>query len=372
MRYFKYNHPKKTEKEIYKAELAAFGEKERRLLRKEKACGITAAVIAWAVGIAVFIFINYLSALLCTAQEAFIAEADSVIIKILFFLIIGIVMIALFFVSIIVAGIAAGFSALPLWNMESKAHKQLKSIRREHLHEISSKACEHIVEFYGLREPSITTKCYDSTDVKFKNKDIVIFECGGEIRIIRSFFGSVNLSENDFGCYAFKNREFSVSYTEYKGKRAALLDLGEVKLTLAARAKPFIEKLAKYEENGIFLPASKKKKGSSAYYELSFCKKNLPIEELTKNGYTYWSEDSLLFYIDDDARFFEHYMKYFEKPHTPDGSGRFFYAGINYYTAEETEKMLSRIKKDAPPYSAPLIEWLTEARAYNGFFFLGI
>jgi hypothetical protein len=248
----------------------------------------------------------------------------------------------------------------------------LEELRREHLHEISSKACEHIVEFYGLREPSITTKCYDSTDVKFKNKDIVIFECGGEIRIIRSFFGSVNLSENDFGCYAFKNGEFSVSYTEYKGKRAAMLELDETKFILAARAKPFIEKLAKYEENVIFLPASKKKKGSSAYYEFSFCKKDMPIEELTKNGYTYWSEDSLLLHMDDDARFFEYYMKYFENPHSPDGSDRFCYAGVNYYTAEEAKKILSGIEKDAPPYSAPLIAWLREAEKYNGFFFLGI
>jgi hypothetical protein len=76
--------------------------------------------------------------------------------------------------------------------------------------------------------------------------------------------------------------------------------------------------------------------------------------------------------MDDDARFFEHYMKYFEKPHTPDGSDRFCYAGVNYYTAEEAKKILSGIEKDAPPYSAPLISWLREAEKYNGFFFLGI
>lgn len=128
----------------------------------------------------------------------------------------------------------------------------------------------------------------------------------------------------------------------------------------------------KTDEDGIFLPASKKKRGTSAYYELSFCKKDLPTDDLLKSGYTFRSEDSLIFHIDDDARFFEHYIKYFENPHTPDGSGRFFYAGVNYYTPEETERMLARIKKDAPPYSAPLIEWLTKAREYNGIFFLGI
>ena len=366
MRYFKYDHPKKTEKEIYKAELAALDKNERKILRKEKFLLILGSIILFTIGLTIFAIVSSFFA------GVHLPESNIFILKLIFIIIELILKILFFIISIIVAGMAGAFCAWPFWNLEHKAYEQLKSIRREHLYEISAKACDHIVEFYGLREPSITTKCYDSTDAKFKNKDIVIFERDGEIRIIRNFFGSIKLSENDFGCYAFKNGEFSVSYTEYKGKRAATLELDETKFILAARAKPFIEKLAKYEENGIFLPASKKKKGSSAYYELSFCKKNLPIEELTKNGYTYWSEDSLLFYIDDDARFFQHYMKYFEKPHTPDGSGRFFYAGVNYYTADETEKILARIKKDAPPYSAPLIEWLTEARAYNGFFFLGI
>ena len=361
MRYFRYNHTNKTKKEIYKAELAAFDKNERKILSKEKFFLILGSIILFTIGLTIFAIVSSFFA------GVHLPESNIFILKLIFIIIELILKILFFIISIIVAGMAGAFCAWPFWNLEHKAYGQLKSIRRERLHEISSKACEHIVEFYGLREPSIVTKCYDSTDAKFKNKDIIIFERDGEIRIIRNFFGSIKLSENDIGCYAFRKGEFSLSYTEYKGKRAAMLDLGEVKFTLAARAKPFIEKLAKYDENGIFLPASKKKKGSSAYYELSFCKKNLP-----KNGYTYWSDDSLLFYIDDDARFSQHYMKYFEKPHTPDGSGRFFYAGVNYYTADETEKILARIAKDAPPYSAPLIEWLTEARAYNGFFFLGI
>ena len=362
MRYFKYDHPKKHEKEIYKAELSALNENERKLMKKSYFLNRLAIAVFAAITIALLLISFAIAKSFAPKYENLLS----------FLILIPVCQFGIFILGSVITLIISALIAAPIFNASSKYDKRLEELRREHLHEISSKACEHIVEFYGLREPSIVTKCYDSTDVKFKNKDIVIFECGGEIRILRSFFGSVNLSENDFGCYAFKNGEFSVSYTEYKGKRAAMLELDETKFILAARAKPFIEKLAKYEENGIFLPASKKKKASSAYYELSFCKKNLPIEELTKNGYTYWSEDSLLFYIDDDARFFEHYMKYFEKPHTPDGSGRFFYAGVNYYTAEETEKMLSRIKKDAPPYSAPLIAWLTEARAYNGFFFLGI
>ena len=35
MRYFKYDHPKKTEKEIYKATLAALDKNERKLMKKK-------------------------------------------------------------------------------------------------------------------------------------------------------------------------------------------------------------------------------------------------------------------------------------------------------------------------------------------------
>ncbi len=365
MRYFKYNHPKNTEKEIYKAERAALNKTERRLARKSRFWNI-AGIIAYCI-----VFGTIFIPLFLIFNIEF-APAVNTVINVALEILGNLLTFILRFGALIIAFALAFIITSPIMNISHKADKRLNGIRREHLHEISSKACEHITKFYGLREPSIVTKCYDSTDAKFKNKDIIIFECSGEIRIMRNLFGSVKLIEHDLGCYAFKKGEYYVYYTEYKGKRAALLDFGEVKLTLAARAKPFIEKLARYEEGDIFIPAKAKKKGSSAYYEFSFCKKNMPIDELTKNGYEHWSEDSLLLYIDDDARFFEHYKKYFEKPHSPDGSRRFYYAGVNYYTAEEAEKILEKIEKDAPPYSAPLIAWLKQAQAYNGFFLLGV
>ena len=362
MHYFKYNHPKKTEKEIYKATLAALDKNERKLMKRNNFFNKLAISFLAAITITLLIISFCIAKSYAPKYENLLS----------FLILIPISQFGIFILGALITLIISALIAIPIYKSASRADKHLNQLCRERLHEISAKACEHILEFYGLREPSIVTKCYDSTDVKFKNKDIVIFECGGEIRIIRSFFGSVNLSENDFGCYAFKNGEFSLSYTEYKGKRAALLDLGEVKFTLAARAKPFAEKLARYDEDGIFLPASKKEKGSSAYYEFSFCKKDMSIDKLTKRGYEHRSEDSLLLHIDNDSRFFEHYMKYFENPHSPDGTGRFYCAGVNYYTAVETKEILSRIEKDAPPYSAPLISWLREAEKYNGFFFLGI
>ena len=79
---------------------------------------------------------------------------------------------AMFFVSIILAVIAAFLAAMPFAKLQEKATKELKGIRRARLHEITRKAAEHLHKFYGLREPYIVTKCYDSSDRKFKNKDV--------------------------------------------------------------------------------------------------------------------------------------------------------------------------------------------------------
>ncbi len=128
----------------------------------------------------------------------------------------------------------------------------------------------------------------------------------------------------------------------------------------------------RYKSKDIFLTMERKKRGVSAYYEFSYCKKDLPLADLVNNGYTIWQEDSLLVYIDDDAKLFRHYLCYLSPTHAPNGTDEFFYAGVNYYTKAETAAILQRLKADNPPYSAPLIEWLENGEKYNGFFFLGI
>lgn len=370
MRYFKYPHTKKankTAKEIYKAELAAFDERGKKLLRKEKFWDIASTVAGWTSGIAVSVLLWYL------ARSFHLPETEILFVNIVHAIVEVVFTVAMVFVSIILAVTAAFLAAAPFAKLQKPATKELKSIRRARLHEITRKATEHLRAFYGLREPYIVTKCYASSDRKFKNKDVCIFERDGEIRIMRFLDNALNLGECDIGCYAFESGEISLAYTEYKGKIAAELAVGETKFTLAARAKPFMEKLMKYEEKGIFLPMSQKKSGTSAYYEFQYCKKDLPTDVLVKEGYGYWQEDSLIVYIDDDARLFEHYLSYLSPTHAPNGTKEFCYFGVNYYTKEETAKILKRLEKDKPPYSEPLIKWLAgAAEEYNGFFFLGI
>ena len=58
MRYFKCPHANKTEKEIYKAQLAVLDERAKRLVQKEKFLSIVIGVIFLAVVIAAFSLFN--------------------------------------------------------------------------------------------------------------------------------------------------------------------------------------------------------------------------------------------------------------------------------------------------------------------------
>lgn len=124
----------------------------------------------------------------------------------------------------------------------------------------------------------------------------------------------------------------------------------------------------------MFIDFSRKDKGSGAYYELQFCKKSVPAEELAKGkDISYWKEDSLYFHMDEDEQFFRDYLKYFENPLSPDGSGSFCYFGINYYTRKKTQEMLLQIEVDRPAEYEILLPWLKKAaEKHNGFYLLGI
>lgn len=124
----------------------------------------------------------------------------------------------------------------------------------------------------------------------------------------------------------------------------------------------------------MFIDFPRKKRGTSAYYELQFCKSASAADELAKGeNISLWQEDSLYFHMDDDERFFKDYGEYFASPLSPDGSGTLCYFGINYYTREKTREMLRKIEAERPAECEILLPWLQKAaEKYNGFYLLGI
>ena len=165
MRYFKYKGPKSTESRAQKAQYASLTKEEKRQVRKSD----------FLAGLALVVFFVFFGGgfLLCLWGLKQIPVPKSIILAILRHIGVFILGIGGFLVSFILGAVAA----TPI---SKKVDKVEKNITRK----ITSQACEHLREYYGLQEPCIVTKCYDASDKKFKNHDVCIFVVGDELRKI--------------------------------------------------------------------------------------------------------------------------------------------------------------------------------------------
>lgn len=97
-------------------------------------------------------------------------------------------------------------------------------------------------EYYGWKEACIVTKCYDSSDKKFKNRDICIFVVDDELRLTADLKHGFSIRENDLGCYAFKIDEISIAQIQCDNFLITELKSEDTVFHLGYRAKSFIEK----------------------------------------------------------------------------------------------------------------------------------
>ena len=83
--------------------------------------------------------------------------------------------------------------------------------------------------------------------------------------------------------------------------------------------------------------------------------------------------DSLYVHGDDQNKFFSSYGKFF-----PCGvysnleSGPMDLWGINYYAPALLDGLIEALLSASPTDAPVLIEWLSQAKSYNGFYILGI
>jgi len=112
----------------------------------------------------------------------------------------------------------------------------------------------------------------------------------------------------------------------------------------------------------------------SDYIEFQFCKmkNNTPISSvLSVDNINNRELDSL--YISDYYTFEKIYGKYFDCGiYTDLECGSIDLYGINYYIADILDKLISEIEKDKPKDYNDLLDWLREAKKYNGFYILGV
>ncbi len=229
MRYFKYKGLQTTEKEVRKAMLAEFKKEEKMIICKEKILDTLGAIVFFTV---------FLGGFACCVwgmkQIPFPKLLFEVIMRHIANFILGAA-------ALVLCLIIAIFVSMPIGGK----HTDQKMIQQKYL----SKACEHLREYYGLQEPCIVTKCYSSSDKKFKNHDVCIFVVDDELRITTNLKNGFFRDEKDLGCHAFVRDEITIDKIEGEKFLMAELKAGETVFLLAYRAKGFIEKNFLLKEN---------------------------------------------------------------------------------------------------------------------------
>lgn len=114
--------------------------------------------------------------------------------------------------------------------------------------------------------------------------------------------------------------------------------------------------------------------GGSAFIEIQFCK--LPVWSSIKSivdvsSIKNWQNDSL--YVSDENAFYQEYGHIFDcGTYNNLETGPVDLYGINYYPASLTDTIIERIRESKPADYTVLVDWLERAKAYNGFYILGI
>lgn len=224
MRYFKYKNTDKTVNNALKEQYKTVSDEEKRVIRKEKRWRKFSTIVS---------LIIYFS---CVAMGvilfAFIPSPSGWFVYTLY--IIGQVIV--FFILLIACAVLTVSLTAPLWKKIDSF--PVYSVKKE----LFSKACEHLRNYYGLKEPYIVTKCFEATDKKFQNHDVCIFVAGDELRITVNLARGFLHGERDLGCYAFKREEITVSKRQEDDHPATELKADNTVFVLGYRAKGFIEK----------------------------------------------------------------------------------------------------------------------------------
>lgn len=113
----------------------------------------------------------------------------------------------------------------------------------------------------------------------------------------------------------------------------------------------------------------------TCYLEFQFCGTDKPL----KNGRVvlkhirHWSDNSLYIDRDDFGEFYRLYADVLDCAVLPNGERGCDDCGVNYYSAEDTEKFLAEISRVTDERYSALAPWLkAAAERGKGFYILGV
>ena len=222
MRYFKCDTLKQKDRKMVYQDVKLTDE-EKKSDRQGKFLNFLGTLLVSVVFVAVFIGSLFFIVRIPTPNNPFL------------FIMVVIVMFILGLGALIVSVLLGAFIGSPIYKM---AQEKLVIQKRN----CFDKSIIFLREYYGWTEPCIVTKCYDSNDKRFKNRDVCIFLVDDELRITADLRHGFSIRENDPGCYSFKIDEFSLE--QIQGEKFLITKFMSENLVfyLGRRAKGFIEK----------------------------------------------------------------------------------------------------------------------------------
>ena len=116
--------------------------------------------------------------------------------------------------------------------------------------------------------------------------------------------------------------------------------------------------------------------GGSEFLELQFCQleRGIKIKSIVSTKkIEHWNSASLYVHGDDFDAFYEHYKDVFKNgTYNNLKSGNVDFFGINYYSPEQVDEMINVIKEKQPKDYQVVLDWLNNAKVYNGVYILGV
>lgn len=108
----------------------------------------------------------------------------------------------------------------------------IKILQKDLLYKINAP----LYKYYNISDDKVITKCYDCSNKKYINQDVILFIYNDKLRIINNIYWN----RYDLGCYEFSKEEVMFSYDKYGRLISCKLNCGKVDFILGKRALPYI------------------------------------------------------------------------------------------------------------------------------------
>ncbi|MBO5897749.1 MAG: hypothetical protein J6R04_01930 [Clostridia bacterium] len=223
MRYFKYKHPKTTERRVLREQYATLDDEKKKLVRKDRLLRALSRTLFIVSSVSCGIGLNWLISRIPEPKMlplTLLAMLGELVLRIL---------------SIVVAIAIGALLSIPI---AKRVNDSERTVERE----VLSRACEHLRAYYGLCEPCLVTKCFDSSNPIFPKHDVCLFFVEGELRLTANLTYGFFHGDKDPGCYAMHANEITLSQVQYGHHTATQLEADGVTFLLGQRALPFIRK----------------------------------------------------------------------------------------------------------------------------------